>query len=182
MAAPPKKLKPKHLTMAALAATGMTDRQIAKELGCSHHTVKITRQSPLFQLEVTRLSRTQQERISNNYVDQVMQDGERNAKFLRKVRDGQLADLQDCDSADRMRFRLDASKTLFDRQMPKQKEGSAATPTVQVILQKNEQLIMHDALKDVGVTIPQLDDVIRQLEHDEQQALQAEADAATLAD
>ncbi len=178
MAAPPKKLKPRHLTMASLAAIGMTDRQIAKELGCSHHTVKITRQSPLFQLEVQRLSRTQQEKISNAYVDQVMDDGARNVKFLKKLRDGDLFD--DPRETDALRLRLDASKTLFERQMPRQRENAAqGAPTVQVILQRNEQIVMHDALADVGVRIPQLDDVIRQLEHDEQQAL---SDAATAAD
>lgn len=172
MAAPPKKLNSRHMTMAALVACDLTDREVAKRLGMSHHTVKITKQSPLFQLEVRRLKKDQTDKISNNYVDQVMHDGERNVTFLKKVRDGKLADFDEMAPADRVRLRMSAALPLFERQMPRQKDGEQV-PTINIVLQKNEQVIMAEAARDVGAQIPQLDTVIAEYEQQERDALTA---------
>lgn len=165
----PKRLKPRHFTMAAYVAAGFSDAEIGKTLGVSPTTVKATRQSPLFKVEVERLTRRNVERISDNYVDQVKQDGATNVAFLKKVRGGKLADLSELNAADRMRFRLDASKTLFQHQMPRQ-DPATGPAGVTIVLQQAEQVVMAEAVSDVGVSIPQLDDVIaefRRVEQDE---------------
>lgn len=153
--------------MAAYVAAGHTDAEIGKILGVSPTTVKATRQSPLFKLEVERLTRRNVDRISDNYVDQVKQDGATNVAFLKKVRGGKLADMTELNASDRMRYRLDASKTLFQHQMPRQ-QVEGGTTGVTIVLQHAEQVNMAEAVRDVGVTIPQLDDVIAEFQRVEQ--------------
>lgn len=161
----PKTLKPKHLTLAMMVAVDMPDAEIAKELGLSKATVQAVKRSPLCQLEVTRLKRQQGDAASKNYVDQVMEDGEKNVKFLKAVRDGKVID-----ETDALRVRMDAAKTLFDRQMPKKTENSgAANAGVTIVFQQSEQRAMADACRDAGVRIPQLDDVIADFERIEAQ-------------
>ena len=167
----PKRLRSTHFTMAALRAAGWKYSEIAKELKLSPHTVRATATSPLFKLEVERLTRKQTEAISSRYVDQVLQDGERNVTFLKDVRDGKPFD--EPTAIDAMRIRMDSAKTLFDRQMPKRQEGEGQT-TVTVILQPQEQIVMAEALRDVGQSIPQLDDVIAEFKRAEDETARAD--------
>lgn len=155
----PKALKPKHMTLAMLVAVDTPDAVIAKELGLSKATVRAVKRSPLCALEVQRLKRQQGDAASKNYVDQVMDDGDKNVKFLKAVRDGKIID-----EADSLRIRMDASKTLFDRQMPKQKEGQVNNAGVTIVFQQSEQRAMAEAARDAGVMIPHLDDVIAEFE------------------
>ena len=170
----PAKLKPRHFTMASYVAADWTDQEIGKALGCSFLTVRATRASPLFQLEVKRLKREQASKISNNYVDHVMKDGLDNVAFLKKVRDGKLPDFEDMSPGERIKARMSAALPLFDRQMPKRSEDDSP-PTINIVFQQNEQRLMAEACRDIGVRIPQLDTVIAEFE-------KAETDAATRTD
>lgn len=160
----PKKLKPRDFTLAMLVACDVPDKEIAKELNLSVATVRAVKRSPLCKLEVQRLKRQQADQASVNYVDQVMQDGERNVQFLKDIRDGKIID-----ETDVLRVRLDASKTLFDRQMPKQREGDATNHGVTVVFNQNDQRQMLAVMQEAGVTIPSLDDVIAECEQVEAQ-------------
>lgn len=168
----PKRLRPQHFTMAALRAAGWKYGAIAKELGLSPDTVRATAMSPLFKLEVQRLTKRNVERISDNYVDQVLQDGTRNVQFMKDVRDGKPFD--EPTSIDALRVRVDVAKDLLKRQVPVQKEGDAQ-PQINIVFQHNEQRAMAEACRDVGVRIPQLDDVIAEFREIEQDAASADA-------
>lgn len=161
----PKALKPKHMTLAMMVACDMPDHEIAKELKLSVATIRAVKRSPLCQLEVQRLKRQQGDAASKNYVDLVMEDGEKNVKFLRAVRDGKIID-----ETDSLRVRMDAAKTLFDRQMPKKTENTGANAGVTIVFQQSEQRAMAEAVRDAGLRIPQLDDVIVDFEREEAEA------------
>lgn len=163
-----KKLRPQHFTMAALRAAGWKWREIAAELNLSEDSVRATGASPLFKLEVQRLTRQNVQKISDNYVDQVMQDAGTNVRFLKAVRDGAGFDDPWDDKA--IRHRLTAGLALFDRQMPKKQEGDAQ-PVINITLTAPEQRVMAESCRDAGLAIPHLDDVIADFE-------QVEADRA----
>lgn len=165
-----KTLRPRHHTMAALVAANMSAGEIAKRLGMHVNAVYRAMGSPLFKLEVERLTKKNVKEISDNYVDSVINDGARNVRFLKRVRDGKLNDLQYCDPIDRVRLRLDASKTLFDRQMPKKQDNGNAAPQVNIVLSPQEQRVMVESLKAVGAPIKQLDDLIVEYTDEEQRA------------
>jgi len=141
-------LKPKHRHMAALIAAGYSTRRTAQQLGVSEHAVYIARHSPLFKLEVERLTKELADRTVKDFTSAVMEDGDTNTRFLKGVRDGDY----DSHEPEIVRFRLDASKTLFDRQMPKRLPGST-DQRINITFSAEDKREMDDVCVEIGEPI-----------------------------
>lgn len=99
---------------ALLIAEGKkTDKEIARDLGVSLETLRIWKNSPLFQEHVAAMGEEIHERSMQSIVDDIMSDAPRNISFVKNVRDGFFADKKD-----KMDLRLRAAKMLLDKQVP----------------------------------------------------------------
>jgi len=110
----PLQLKPRHELAAMLMATGRyLDKDIAERLHMTPGRLSVLKNSPLFQVLVTRFK----ERVHETAIDEatraVMDDSKENLKVIKQLRDGDFMDPKIA------RVQLGAASLLFDRQVPK---------------------------------------------------------------
>lgn len=104
---------------ALLIAEGKkTDKEIARDLGVSLETLRIWKNSPLFQEHVAAMGDEIHERSMQSIIDDVMSDAPKNISFVKNVRDGYFNDKKD-----KMDLRLRAAKMLLDKQVPNPNDG-----------------------------------------------------------
>lgn len=113
-----KKMNDRHRLMALCVASGMKQRDIAKQLGVTETTVSIVVNTPLFRALVDQHRKQIAAEGARNVIDTIMADGATNVRFLQDVRDGAV---DDADVGDRVR----ASGMLLDRQAPKRTESDS---------------------------------------------------------
>jgi hypothetical protein len=130
---------------ALLIAEGKkTDKEIARDLGVSLETLRIWKNSPLFQEHVAAMGDEIHERSMQSIIDDVMSDAPTNIRFVKDVRDGNFTDKKD-----RMDIRLRASKMLLDKQVPNPNDG-VSDDAVKLVIGAKLMGQMVRAMKNSG--------------------------------
>ncbi len=130
---------------ALLAASGKSDKEIAKLLDVSPKVVGIWRQSPLWQTVVAKFSEEIEERGVQSVVDELLADAPQNIRFIKGVRDGQIDDPKD-----RLDLRLRAAKMLLDKQAPNADARAQNLGAARIILDGRMLAQALHAMREVG--------------------------------
>jgi hypothetical protein len=130
---------------ALLIAEGKkTDKEIARDLGVSLETLRIWKNSPLFQEHVAAMGDEIHERSVQSIIDDIVSDAPKNISFIKNVRDGYFHDKKD-----KMDLRLRASKMLLDKQVPNPSDG-VSDDAVKLVIGAKLMGQMVRAMKNSG--------------------------------
>lgn len=149
----PKRLNERHKLAALLIATGKRRIWVCRRLGMAPNRLSVIQQSPLFRVLVEQYQREFISQGMQTTINKVLADGPANVEFLRKVRDGMEPDVKEIDDPnDRMRHRLKAAESLFDRQLPRRMETESQA-SVHVTVEATRRELAEDACAEVGAPI-----------------------------
>jgi hypothetical protein len=111
-------LKPRDYEIARMLATGHTQAEVGAAFGLSHETIhsKLAQRPALRQL-VQAMRDAIAEELQKEIHAKLVQDAPKNIDFIAQLRDGKVKGQGD--SADHLRVRLIAGRTLLERQVPK---------------------------------------------------------------
>jgi len=162
---PPDTLNERHRLMVLLVALGWSNAEIGKALDYSPNRVSIIRQSPLFKSFVAREQERLAAEIRTRHLDAIellQADTPDNIAFIRNLRLGKIDDDGvprgiDPDTLDVARLRLDAAKTLLDRQVPKRSEGTTET-TIRITLEDRRRFEEVD--REFAIPVESLPDAL----------------------
>src|SRR5262245_15467931 len=131
---------------AMLAASGKSDKDIAKALDVSPGTIAVWKGSPMWQVLVEQYVEEIEERGVASVVEELLADAPKNVNFIKRVRDGHFND-----SKDRMQLRMQAAKMLLDKQAPNADTRAQNESAARIILDgKLLGQVLH-AMRDVGL-------------------------------
>lgn len=142
-AAIPKKLSENHRMMALMVAAGMSNQEIAKQLGFTPGRVSVIKSSPLLQTLVEQHRREILTFGIKNAVDKLIGDAPFNVDFIRSVRDGEFTDPEEA------RVRLSAAGMLFDRQIPRKSESEVKN-THTITVEHTQKLLATKVCEEIG--------------------------------
>lgn len=151
--------KSQHGLAALMTAAAIPPLQIRKQLGISKAKYKLFLQSGVFNALVASYRKRLLEHGLNDAAVHLLGDAKRNVEFLQEIRDGNFAD-----DPKRMRVRLSASQTLFEKQFPKG-EATFDQSRVDNALRSIANATCAEVGEAIEITAVPLDQAIAELEN-----------------
>lgn len=148
-AAVTERITERHRLVALYSVLGWDNERIALTVGCTTATVCNHKRNPIVKMLAEEMRAKFAERATADALEDLRIDAPKNVEFLRRVRDGDRKALGGDTDPEWMRFRMDASKTLLDRQAPKRQE-TTIDQTMRIVIEADDARDLDMVARELG--------------------------------